>query len=99
MKPSVERQGMNSKALSVCEQLAKQVYTATEPACCGFAGDLGFYVPELAEDASCSIKRAMDINNSNNNYCSTSLTCEMGLSRTTGENFQSLLSIADESLK
>ena len=59
----------------------------------------GFYVPELTEYASCSIKRAMDINNSNNNYCSTSLTCEMGLSRTTGEDFQSLLSIADESLK
>ena len=96
---SVESQGMTSKVLSVGEQLAKKVYTPPEPACCGFAGDLGFYVPELTESASSSIKRAMAIHSSNKNYCSTSLTCEMGLNRTTGEVFQSLLSIADDCLK
>ena len=90
---------MTPKALSVGKQLAKKVYTAPDPACCGFAGDLGFYVPELTESASNSIKRVMNINGSAKNYCSTSLTCEIGLSRTTGEVFQSLLSIADECLK
>jgi len=90
---------MTSKVLSVGEQLAKKVYTPPEPACCGFAGDLGFYVPELTESASSSIKTAMAIYGSNKNYCSTSLTCEMGLNRTTGEVFQSLLSIADDCLK
>ena len=96
---SVESQGMTSKVLSVGEQLAKKVYTSPEPACCGFAGDLGFYVPELTKSVSNSIKEEMNINGSYKNYCSTSLTCEMGLSRTTGEVFQSLLSIADECLK
>jgi D-lactate dehydrogenase len=96
---SVESQGITSKVLSIAEQIAKKVYTAPEPACCGFAGDLGFYVPELTEFASSSIKRAMVIYGSNKNYCSTSLTCEMGLNRTTGEVFQSLLSIADNCLK
>ncbi len=96
---SVERQGMTSKVLSIAHQLAENVSTPPEPICCGFAGDLGFYVPELTKSVSNSIKEEMNINGSYKNYCSTSLTCEMGLSRTTGEVFQSLLSIADECLK
>ena len=90
---------MTSKVLSIAHQLAENVSSTPEPTCCGFAGDLGFYIPELTKSASNSIKEEMNINGSYKNYCSTSLTCEMGLSRTTGEVFQSLLSIADKCLK
>ncbi len=96
---SAERQGMTSKAISVASQLAEKVRCSPEPSCCGFAGDLGFFVPELTESACKSIKWEMDINRSEKYYCSTSLTCELGLSRTTGKVFHSLLSIADECLQ
>tara|TARA_Y100000031_G_scaffold145742_1_gene178688 strand:- start:618 stop:1172 length:555 start_codon:yes stop_codon:yes gene_type:complete len=96
---SAERQEITLKAMTVAQHLAKNVRCAPEPACCGFAGDLGFFIPELTESASSTIKKKVEFNGNHNKYCSTSFTCEMGLANTTRKDFQSLLSIADECLK
>ncbi len=70
--------------------LADDVYVAPSATCCGFAGDRGFSHPELtaaatrpqAEELS---GRRFDAHLSNNR------TCEIGLTRATGEPYESFL--------
>ena len=57
--------------------------------CCGMAGDRGFYFPELT--ASATKAEALEVKSKKyDGYYSSGKTCEMALSETTGENYQSV---------
>ncbi|MGB0936976.1 MAG: FAD-binding and (Fe-S)-binding domain-containing protein [Colwellia sp.] len=62
--------------------------------CCGFAGDKGFYLPELTDTALATLKEQVPKN------CtiglSNSRTCEIGLSKNSGIHYQSVLTLLDD---
>jgi len=82
--------GLAPRLRSLAGLLADEVYVAPSATCCGFAGDRGISHPELTAAATRPqaeelAGRDFDAHLSNNR------TCEIGLSRATGEDYQSVL--------
>jgi D-lactate dehydrogenase len=82
--------GLVPRLRSLAGALAADVYVAPSATCCGFAGDRGISHPELTEAATRPqaeelAGRHFDAHLSNNR------TCEIGLSRATGADYQSVL--------
>jgi D-lactate dehydrogenase len=82
--------GLTPRLRSLAGALADDVYVAPSATCCGFAGDRGISHPELTEAATRPqaeelAGRHLDAHLSNNR------TCEIGLSRATGEDYESVL--------
>jgi D-lactate dehydrogenase len=82
--------GLAPRLRSLAAALADEVVVPPSATCCGFAGDRGISHPELtaaateaeAEEVS---GRAFDA------HLSSNRTCEIGLSRATGESYESFL--------
>lgn len=96
---SSAQQNLSSKAISVASNLTKNIEFELDSYCCGMAGDLGYFIPELTESAGQIIKNRIELKNTPKHFCSTSITCESSLNQTTGLEFESLLSLVDKSLK
>ena len=94
----MEGQGDKSDEIDLIKYFGKQVDYPQQTICCGFAGDLGFFIPQLMKSATTTIKDKINLEQKYNQYCSTSITCEMGLTQSTGKDFQSILSIANKCL-
>jgi D-lactate dehydrogenase len=62
--------------------------------CCGFAGDKGFFLPELNKNALSPLKE--QVPSSCSRGLSNSRTCEIGLTEHSGINYQSFLYLLDE---
>lgn len=62
--------------------------------CCGFAGDKGFYLPELNKAALAPLKAQIPSNCSKG--LSDSRTCEIALSEQSGISYQSVLYLLDQ---
>jgi D-lactate dehydrogenase len=82
--------GLALRLKALAESLAENVYVAPSATCCGFAGDRGISHPELTESATRPQAeelggRRFDARLSNNR------TCEIGLTRATGEPYESVL--------
>jgi D-lactate dehydrogenase len=82
--------GLVPRLRSLAGALADDVYVAPSSTCCGFAGDRGISHPELTEAATRPqaeelAGRHFDAHLSNNR------TCEIALSRATGESYESFL--------
>ena len=83
----------------VIEKLAskltlKKVFD-TKVECCGFAGDKGFFTPELNLSATKNMKF---IDPSIKRAYSTSSTCEIGLSHASKRQFLNIAYLVDECL-
>lgn len=89
-----QRSGQAPALLQLARQLAKQVVVPDDIACCGFAGDKGFTLPELnqaalhglAEQLPAECRRGF----------STSRTCELGLSRAAGIPYNHIVYLMNE---
>jgi len=94
--PCATRQtGLAPRLRALAAALADDVYVAPSATCCGFAGDRGFSHPELtaaatADQASELAHRAFDA------HLSSNRTCEIGLTRATGEPYESFLFLLEE---
>jgi D-lactate dehydrogenase len=82
--------GLALRLKSLAEFLAEDVYVAPSATCCGFAGDRGISHPELTAAATAPQAgelegRRFDARLSNNR------TCEIGLTRATGQPYESVL--------
>jgi len=82
--------GLAPRLRTLADALAEEVYVAPSSTCCGFAGDRGFSHPELtaaatAEQVSELAGRRFDA------HLSSNRTCEIGLSRATGEPYESFV--------
>jgi D-lactate dehydrogenase len=82
--------GLAPRLRSLAGALADEVYVAPSATCCGFAGDRGISHPELTAAATRPqaeelAGRHFDAHLSNNR------TCEIGLSRATGAEYESVL--------
>jgi D-lactate dehydrogenase len=82
--------GLAPRLRSLAGALADDVYVAPSATCCGFAGDRGISHPELTEAAT--RPQAEELSGRHfEAHLSSNRTCEIGLSRATGADYQSVL--------
>lgn len=90
---SIQHDG--AKALTALAQLCcENIIIPNDIHCCGFAGDKGFFLPELNKNALAPLSDQIPSN------ClrgvSNSRTCEIGLSEHSGLPYQSIVYLLDE---
>lgn len=92
---STTKLGLVGKLKKIGEVCAKQSDIPVFANCCGMAGDRGFYYPQLTSSATKNEVSEV-ISTKYNGYYSTAKTCEIALSESSGENYESILKLLDE---
>jgi len=91
---SAMRLGLSSTLERIVGACSERVCLPENAGCCGFAGDRGFLVPELTSSATCA--EANELRDGQHDaYCSSSRTCELGLTRATGRPYCSYLDLLE----
>lgn len=85
---------LEEKMLKVASLCAEKVIIPEGITCCGWAGDRGFFYPELNHSALAPLKQR--IGDAKEGY-SNSRTCEIGLSVNSGITYKSLVYLVDKS--
>ena len=92
---SVTKLGLTPKLQKIAAACSEAVTVPPSAGCCGFAGDRGFLVPELTQAATKD--EAAEVTAKHyEGYYSSSRTCEIGMTRSTGEVYRSLPLLARE---
>ncbi len=92
---SSTRLGLNDDLLSLARVVADQVVIPDDWGCCAFAGDRGMLHPELT--ASATAAEAASVSRGTfSAFASCNRTCEIGMSRATGQPYRHLLEILAE---
>jgi D-lactate dehydrogenase len=87
--------GLAPRLRRLAAALAEEVYVAPSATCCGFAGDRGISHPELT--AAATRPQAAELaGRSFDAHLSSNRTCEIGLSRATGEPYESFVFLLEE---
>jgi D-lactate dehydrogenase len=87
--------GLTARLRSLAGALAEDVYVAPSATCCGFAGDRGISHPELT--AAATRDQAAELEGRDfDAHLSSNRTCEIGLSRATGESYESFVFLLEE---
>ncbi len=84
--------GVDSTIVDIAKQCARRV-KVMDTNCCGFAGDKGFFTPELNDWGLRDLRSQVE--GCSEGYA-TSRTCEVGLSDHSGISFKNLLYLVDE---
>lgn len=91
---SSQRGNIQQQLVNIAYHCAQQVEIPADIACCGFAGDKGFYQPELNQYALRNLKKQRpadcSVGYSNNK------SCEIGLTHHSEIPYQSILYLLDE---
>lgn len=89
---SSTRLGLDQALAAVAAAVADEVYRPTSWGCCAFAGDRGMLHPELT--ASATQQQAAEINAFGAAaHASCNRTCELGMTRATGQPYRHVLEI------
>lgn len=92
---STQKMGLDTVLKEVAEKCAEKVILPPDVNCCGFAGDKGFYLPELNKHglrkAVPEIQKAGAVAGYSN-----SRTCEIGCATHTGIPYMSIMYLVDE---
>jgi D-lactate dehydrogenase len=87
--------GLAPRLRSLAGAVADEVYIAPSATCCGFAGDRGISHPELT--AAATADQAAELAGRHfNAHLSSNRTCEIALSRATGERYESFVYLLEE---
>lgn len=78
--------------------VADEVYVPIEAGCCAFAGDRGLLHPELTASATRMEAHEVATHGPFDAYASANRTCEMGMSRATGQDYRHVLELLAEAL-
>lgn len=84
------------KFFAVASRCAEKVVVPENVDCCGWAGDRGFFYPELNNSALQALKH--EIRDAREGY-SNSRTCEIGLSINSGITYQSVIYLVDKATR
>ena len=84
---------LTEKLFAVASRCAEKVVVPENVDCCGWAGDRGFFYPELNNSALSALKQG--IRDAGEGY-SNSRTCEIGLSLNSGITYQSIVYLVDK---
>jgi len=91
---SVTKMGETDKLRELATACSNTVLVPRDAGCCGFAGDRGFLFPELTESAT-RRESAQATEQEQWGYFSSSRTCEVGMTRSTGKIYRSFLHLLD----
>ena len=92
---SVTKMGIGSKLEGIARACSEQVIVPLEAGCCGFAGDRGFLFPELTQSAT--KHEAAEVKMKQPDECySSSRTCEIGMTRATGQIYRSYMYLLEK---
>lgn len=87
--------GIDQDIQVIAEAVADEVSTPVDWRCCGFAGDRGMLHPELTKAATAA--EAREVRELRAEYhVSANRTCELGLSRATGQSYRHILQVLEE---
>jgi D-lactate dehydrogenase len=90
--------GINAMMTALAERISPDVHVPLDWSCCAFAGDRGLLHPELT--ASATKREAAEVNQrSYASYASANRTCELGMSRATGQDYRHLLELVEEATR
>lgn len=84
---------IEEKLYNIAARCAEKVTVPEDVRCCGWAGDRGFFYPELNNSALAPLKRG--IGDATEGY-SNSRTCEIGLSINSGLTYKSVVYLVDK---
>lgn len=84
---------LQDKLYAVAARCAEKVVVPNDVRCCGWAGDRGFFYPELSQSALEPLREA--VAGASEGY-SNSRTCEIGLSMNSGITYRSLIYLVEK---
>jgi D-lactate dehydrogenase len=91
---ATKHMGLTPRLRRLAAALAEDVHVAPSATCCGFAGDRGISQPELT--AAATRPQAEELAGHDfDAHLSSNRTCEIGLSRATGANYESVVILLD----
>lgn len=93
---STSKMGLAGSLESLASRCVSRVVSAPGITCCGWAGDRGFFYPELNRSALQELKRHTA--GASEGY-STSRTCEIGLSLHSGLSYKSIIFLVEEATR
>lgn len=93
---SATKMHLEEKLYTVAARCAEKVIIPDNVGCCGWAGDRGFFYPELNNSALAPLKEK--IKDATEGY-SNSRTCEIGLSANSGIAYQSIVYLIDKATR
>jgi D-lactate dehydrogenase len=95
---SVTKMALTPRLETLAKACAERVVIPRDAGCCGFAGDRGFSHPELT--ASATRPEAAEVRAERfDGYFSSSRTCEVGMTRATGEIYRSILYLLESATR
>ena len=95
---SVTKLGLTPKLEAIAKACSEKVVVPLDAGCCAFAGDRGFLVPELT--ASATRLEAAEVKAENPDACySSSRTCEIGMTRATGQVYRSYMYLLERATR
>ncbi len=84
------RLGITDDLVAVAKLFSAEVHIPDDWGCCGFAGDRGMLLPELTASATkAEAKEVVGVRA--DAYLSSNRTCEIGMTRATGESYVHVL--------
>ncbi|MGA2992656.1 MAG: FAD-binding and (Fe-S)-binding domain-containing protein [Candidatus Korobacteraceae bacterium] len=95
---SVVKMNLTPKLEGIARACSDAVTVPLDAGCCGFAGDRGFLLPELTESAT--RHEANEVRRQRyDGYFSSSRTCEIGMTRATGEVYRSFIYLLEQATR
>jgi D-lactate dehydrogenase len=94
---SLVKMGNLPALTTVANACSQRVFVPPSSGCCGFAGDRGFFVPELTESATRIPAAEVRAVTADGHY-SSSRTCEIGMSRATGSRYRSWIHLLQRAI-
>jgi D-lactate dehydrogenase len=92
---SSRRLGVDADVLALARTVADEVVVPDEWQCCAFAGDRGLLYPELTASATRREAAELDVRRFDA-YASVNRTCEIGMTRATGQPYRHLLELLEQ---
>jgi D-lactate dehydrogenase len=95
---SVTKMGIGGKLEAIARACSEKVLVPLDAGCCAFAGDRGFLFPELTQSAT--RREAAEIRSQQPEACySSSRTCEIGMTRATGQVYRSYMYLLERATR
>jgi D-lactate dehydrogenase len=103
---STARLGVDGALRRTAEAVAHEVVVPVDAGCCAFAGDRGLLHPELTASATAReaaevgvLAAAASTDGTAVAYASANRTCELGMSRATGQRYRHILELLEEATR
>jgi D-lactate dehydrogenase len=95
---SVVKMNLTGKLEAIARFCCDQVAVPVSAGCCGFAGDRGFLFPELTDSAT--RREAAEVaSGQHDGFYSSSRTCEIGMTRATGQVYRSYIYLLEQATR